>query len=288
MDANPVLVSDFAFRSDFFALIFCACMLLLGQPIADKILAETKSLVERSGIVPGLGIVLVGGDEASLLYVSLKERRAREIGIDVVREALPETATEADVLDAVRTFNADPRIHGIIVQLPLPGQVDADRVIGAIDPAKDADGFIAGTPVFPEAIVEIAKSAAGTLAGKRGMIFANSERFGETMRRVLEQEGAVAEYSVGEATFHEGGIDADIVVTALGRPGLFRGEMFKKGAIVIDGGIAKQDGMVAGDVSLEGMPENISLSPVPGGVGPVTVACLLRRVADLAIRKTAL
>lgn len=262
--------------------------ILSGKPIAENILSETKSLIADSGVVPGLGIVLVGGDEASLLYVALKEKRAREIGMEVIRNTLPETATEKDVLDAVRASNIDPRIHGIIVQLPLPGQIDADRIIAAIDPAKDADGFIAGTPVFPEAMIELARSAAGTLVGKRGVIFANSDRFGETMKRTLEREGVVAEYFVGETIPREGSVDADIVVTALGRPGIFRGEMFKKGAIVIDGGIAKQDGRVVGDVSPEGVPEDIFLSPVPGGVGPVTVACLLRRVADLAIRKTAL
>lgn len=262
--------------------------ILSGKPIAERILAETKARIGESGIVPGLGIVLVGDDPASHIYVELKERRAREIGIDVVRTELSPTATETDILEAVRSFNADRRIHGIIVQLPLPEHVDADRIISAIDLSKDADGFITGGPVFPEAIIELAKSAAGRLSGKKGMVVANSERFGETMRRSLEHEGVEAEYVLGDAVHDERICGADIVVTALGRPDAFPRNMFKKDAIVIDGGIARKDGMTRGDVSPEGDDEDVFLSPVPGGVGPVTIACLLRRVTDLAMKKTAL
>lgn len=261
--------------------------ILSGKPIAERVLAETKALIGESGIVPGLGIVLVGDDPASHIYVELKERRAREIGMHVVRTGLPQAATETDILEVVRSFNADRRIHGIIVQLPLPEHTDADRIISAIDPAKDADGFITGDPVFPEAIIELAKSAAGPLSGKRGLVVANSQRFGETMARSLAQEGVEAEYVLGDVVRDERVRGADIVVTALGRPDALPRNIFKKGAIVIDGGIAKRDGMTRGDVSPEGDDRDVFLSPVPGGVGPVTIACLLRRVTRLAIRKTA-
>ena len=261
--------------------------ILSGKPIAEKILSETKARIAESGIVPGLGIVLVGDDAASRIYVELKEKRARELGIHVVRTELPAMAAEADVQGAVRAFNADPSIHGIIVQLPLPEHIDADRIIAAVDPTKDADGFIAGDPVFPEAIIELAKSVTGTLSGKKGMVIANSERFGETMRRSLEHQGVEAEYVLGDSVALDRIRGADIVVTALGRPDALSWNMFKKGAIVIDGGIARKDGRTRGDVSTEGDGEDVFLSPVPGGVGPVTIACLLRRVADLATRKTA-
>lgn len=259
---------------------------LRGKPIAERILAETKARIRESGIIPGLGIVLVGDDQPSRVYVELKERRAGEIGMRVVKSELEETATEAEALDAVRSFNHDPLIHGIIVQLPLPKHIDADRIIAAIDPTKDADGFITGDPVFPEAIIELARSAAGSLAGKRGVVIANSARFGETMKRSLEREGASAEYVLADAAYDARIREADIVVTALGRPGTLAKHMFKKGAIVIDGGIAREDGTIRGDVSTEGEYDGVFLSPVPGGVGPVTIACLLRRVTRLATLST--
>lgn len=257
---------------------------LSGKPIAEHLLAETKTRIRESGIIPGLGIVLVGDDQPSRVYVELKERRAGDIGMRVVKSELEETATEAEVLDAVRSFNHDPLIHGIIVQLPLPKHIEAGRIIAAIDPTKDADGFITGNPVFPEAVIELARAAAGSLAGKRGVVIANSARFGGTMKRSLEQEGVDADYVLADSVRDAHIREADIVVTALGRPGILASTMFKKSAIVIDGGIARENGVIRGDVSTEAGDDSVWISPVPGGVGPVTIACLLRRVTRLSIQ----
>lgn len=267
-------------------------MILLGKPVAEKILTEAKAVAESAGVVPGLGVVLVGDDPASRVYVGIKETKAQELGFHFVKTELPLSATESEILDVIRKLNADENIHGIIVQLPLPQGVDADRVVAAIDPAKDADGFLATSvriPVFPEAMIELAKSSGVSLSGKAGVVFVNSERFGRTMTDALNREGIVAGYILSSGlTAVEGNEKiqaADLVFTAIGRPETLSRNMFKKGAIVIDGGIAKKDGKVVGDVSREGSDEGLFLSPVPGGVGPVTVACLLRRVAILASEK---
>ncbi len=259
--------------------------ILSGKKIADAILAQTCTEIEKSAVMPGLGIVLVGNDRASALYVALKEKRAGEIGIRVTKKILPLSATEDEVIQAVRSLNDDISVHGIIVQLPLPAAIDADRVIATLDPNKDADGFLGGTPVFPEAILELARSASVPLSGKQAVILARSERFGESMKGVLEEAGMKAAYTTDPQKFLPSVVSADVVVTALGEAGIVRGDAFKKGAIVIDGGIARKDGKTVGDVAKGEGESDIFLSPVPGGVGPVTVACLLRRVARLAINQ---
>lgn len=262
-------------------------MILSGKRVAERILGEVKSLVGSSGIVPGLAVVLVGDDPASRVYVGIKERRTEELGFRFMKREFPVSASEADLAVVVGGLNADPSIHGIVVQLPLPAGIDADRVIGSIDPMKDADGFLGDRPVFPEAIVELAKSAGMPLAGKTGIVLANSERFGEAMAQALGAEGVVTEYILIPDPADERIRSADIVVTALGKPEFLSRSVFRKGAVVIDGGIAEKDGKVVGDVSRDGGDTDIFLSPVPGGVGPVTVACLLRRVADLAMKNPA-
>jgi len=262
-------------------------MVLLGKPVAEKILSETKDKITTSGIVPGLGVVLVGDDPASCVYVGIKESRAGELSFHFVKTELPPSATESEILDVIRKLNADEKIHGIIVQLPLPLGINADRVIAAIDPGKDADGFLAAsvrTPVFLEAMIELAKSSGMPLSGKSGVVLVNSERFGKTMSNALRQEGMSVEYvfpdDMGASRSMIG--RSDFVFTALGSPEVLSRNIFKKDAVVIDGGIAKQDGKIVGDVSSEGDDADIFLSPVPGGVGSVTVACLLRRVVELA------
>ncbi len=268
-------------------------MILSGKPVADRILAEIREKMKESGATPGLGVVLVGDDPASRIYVGIKEIRSRELGFRFVKTELSSSAGESEIVDAIRAFNADPGISGIVVQLPLPEGIDADRVIAAVDPRKDADGFLGTSdriPVFPEAMIELAKSAGSSFQGKIGVVLANSERFGEVMTEALAREGMDAKYILPRDLADENGNDtvraADFVFSAIGRPETLSGDIFKKGAVVIDGGISKKDGKVVGDVSVIGDEADISLSPVPGGVGPVTVACLLRRVTSLASEQT--
>lgn len=270
-------------------------MILSGKVVADRIFSETKDFLESLSVCPGLGVVLVGEDMASRIYVGIKERRATELGFVFRKEVLPTTVTVDEIIHTVDSLNADDTIHGILVQLPLPDGLDADRVIAVIDPKKDADGFHPVTveqflsgdreaiPVFPEAIMELVKSAGIPLIGKLGIVIANSDLFSDIVKKALENEG------ISVTIILAGDIDkkmdeiasGDIVITAIGQPERFPRSLFKKGAIVIDGGISEREGKVRGDVSVEGDDADIFLSPVPGGVGPVTVACLLRRTARL-------
>ncbi|MEI6650050.1 MAG: bifunctional 5,10-methylenetetrahydrofolate dehydrogenase/5,10-methenyltetrahydrofolate cyclohydrolase [Candidatus Moraniibacteriota bacterium] len=271
-------------------------MIISGALVAKRIFDEAKAITSSLSIRPGFGVVLVGDDPASRIYVGIKERRAADLGFVFRKEVLPMTATEEEIIRAIESLNADEAIHGILVQLPLPDGLDTDRVIAAIDPKKDADGFHSETvrnflsgdrdsiPVFPEAIMELAKSTGIDLSGKKGVAIVNSELFGFIMKKAFEYEGinpTIVPTADVNARIDEIS-NADLVVTAVGQPERFPRNVFKQGAIVIDGGISQKDGKVRGDVSIEGDDADIFLSPVPGGVGPVTVACLLRRTAKLA------
>ena len=271
-------------------------MIISGALVAKRIFDEAIAITSSLSIRPGFGVVLVGDDPASRIYVGIKERRAEELGFVFRKEILPRTATEEGIICAIESLNTDMSIHGILVQLPLPDGLDTDRIIAAIDPEKDADGFHPETvqgflsgdrtliPVFPEAIMELAKSSGIELSGKNGIAVVNSELFGSIMQKAFEYEGIVP--TIVPTVDVDARIDeisnADLVVTAVGQPELFSRNIFKAGAVVIDGGISEKYGKVRGDVSAEGNDIDIFLTPVPGGVGPVTVACLLRRTARLA------
>ncbi len=271
-------------------------MILSGKKVAERISVETERLVSGLSVRPCLGVILVGENPASRVYVNLKRRRAAEIGIDVRLRELPKDASDDDVSSVVRDFNVDAEVHGILVQMPLPEGHDTERIIASIDPGKDVDGFhpeviaqfLAGNrdliPVFPWSIITLAKSVGVPLVGKRGVVVANSELFGTMMEMALENEGVATETVLARDI--DAGVDAissaDIVVTAIGQPERFSRELFKDDSIVIDGGVTEHDGKVFGDVAKEGDDSNIFLSPVPGGVGPITVARLLCRTAELA------
>lgn len=273
-----------------------------GKILAHQMSEALRKRVSEMAIVPGLGVVLVGDNLASRLYVDLKEKSAKAIGISVRKVVLPESASEREVLSAVETFNEDTSIQGILVQLPLPAHLDTDTIICAIHPDKDADGFhpeneakfLVGEggffPVFPRAIFELVKFSNEPLAGKHVITVANSDRFGEMMSKVFERAGVVAEYILSDV-FNDSKVaerlrGADILVTAVGKPGSITRAHVRPGAIVIDGGITKVDDRVLGDIDAESL-EDIPgfLSPVPGGVGPVTIACLLTNVVEAAERQ---
>jgi methylenetetrahydrofolate dehydrogenase (NADP+) / methenyltetrahydrofolate cyclohydrolase len=268
-------------------------ILLEGKKIAEKILAEIKKEIAESESRPGLGVVLVGNDEASRIYVSLKEKAAQQIGINFRKIKLPEGTSEKLILEEIEKLNSDKNIHGIIVQLPLPEGLNKEKIINAIDPKKDADGFISENlkkffegrteifPVFPSAILELIKSSKQKLNCKKAIILGNSEEFGKSMDFMLRNEGIESGYILRE-NFNknlERIKQADILITACGEADLIKSEMLKDDVIVIDGGITKIDEKVVGDVDFKSVEfRNIFLTPVPGGVGPVTIACLLRNV----------
>lgn len=274
--------------------------LLYGKPIADKILSETKERIETAGIKPGLAAILVGEDASSHLYVNLKEKAAHTVGISFERFLFPAEAGLHEILQCIDRLNSRDDIHGIIVQLPLPDGLDTDEIIAHIDPRKDTDGFhqetlkrfLAGDkdacPVFPRAVIELLHTAGGYRIGEKGLVIANSQLLGEVMTQALALEGLRAEYILsgeGRENILAKTKEARVLVTACGRARLVTAEMISENSIVIDGGISHSDGRIIGDVERENVERKARfLSPVPGGVGPVTVASLLARVTDTALR----
>lgn len=276
--------------------------LIKGKEIADDILKKLKREIEVSDFNPGLGVVLVGDDEASKIYVGLKEKAAQKVGVKFFQAKFDAGAEENDVLRKIKEFNADEKINGIIVQLPLPEKIDTQKIIEAIDPKKDVDGFcpkniekfLGGDgeifPVFPGAIVAMIESAGVNLENKKAVVISNSDIFGKIMIEALRRKGIEGEYVLSSSLIpslspkgRRGLVEADVVITACGIPKLVKSEMIKDGAIVIDGGITKIDGKIVGDVDFESVKNrDIFLSPVPGGVGPVTVATLIKNVWILA------
>jgi methylenetetrahydrofolate dehydrogenase (NADP+)/methenyltetrahydrofolate cyclohydrolase len=273
--------------------------LIYGKPIAERILAETKAKIAAAGKTPGLSVILVGDDAPSHLYVGLKERAAAEAGIYFEKTLFPDDASVTDILEHIDRLNGRKDVHGIIVQLPLPEGFPTDEIISRIDPAKDTDGFHRETlrrflsgdfdacPVFPRAIIELLRETGRSFRGEKGIVFANSDLLGKVMRQALLIEGVDAEYALGPIdapAVSESLKRAHVVVTARGIPALVRGEMLAPGAIVIDGGISSVEGRVVGDADQESVGKTAAfVSPVPGGVGPVTVATLLARVTEAAI-----
>lgn len=261
---------------------------LKGKRIADKILKDLKGRIKKEKTKPALAVVLVGDDKASRIYVNLKKKAAKKIGINFQLNEFPKNSDEKGIIKKIKELNADKKISGIIVQLPLPKKLNTQKIINTIDPKKDADGFSAKSkidPVFPKAIVEMIKSAKKDLKGRKGMVIANSEMFGKIMAEALRKIGLQAEYVLGKDAKKYAYClrRSNVVVTAMGKPQSLKGNMFKDGAIIIDGGIAKRGKKVFGDVDVKSIQDkNIFLSPVPGGVGPVTIACLLENVYLLA------
>lgn len=258
--------------------------LLYGKPIAEKILSSLKEDISGFAEKPHLAVILVGNDAPSEIYVGLKRKAAEEIGMDFSLYRFVGNESQENVTYLINSLNEDPQINGIIVQLPLPKSLDADKVIAAIDPQKDADGFLAQgllLPVFPRAIIKLLKSSGKNLLEKKALVLANSDEFGTVMVKMLRDENMASQYVLAEniPSNLEQIREADVLVSAVGSPGLLKAEMLKDGAIVIDGGISKVGKKTVGDFDPSGAEDKIgAYSPVPGGVGPVTIACLLENV----------
>jgi methylenetetrahydrofolate dehydrogenase (NADP+)/methenyltetrahydrofolate cyclohydrolase len=277
-------------------------MLLSGQQVAQKILDATKLLIEEAKVVPGIGVILVGADAPSHLYVGIKERKAGELGILFEKKVFTDDATEEIIIDAIKELNKRQDIHGIVVQLPLPEHLDTDAIIAAIDPNKDTDGFhpitiekfLAGDtarlPVFPRAMLELVKFARPKESEEKAIAAVNSELMGKVLIKGLENQGYEAQYVLStEKVIVEKFRTADVVLTALGDPCFFSSTEAKPGAILIDGGITySKEGEVIGDITRDDgvYRTDVFVTPVPGGVGPVTVAVLLARVTEAALRST--
>jgi methylenetetrahydrofolate dehydrogenase (NADP+)/methenyltetrahydrofolate cyclohydrolase len=273
----------------------------LAQRIRDEVAAEVGRLKAEAGITPGLTVVLVGDNPASQVYVRNKGNACKAAGMNGSVVRLPATTTQAALVDLIDRLNADPATHGILVQLPLPDGVDERAVLGRVDPRKDVDGFhpenvgllTIGAPRFvpctPLGIRELLLSAGVQTRGARAVVLGRSQIVGKPMALLLLQKGQGGDATV--TVCHTGTRDlasvcreADVLVAAVGRPEYVRGGWIKPGAVVIDVGIHKRpDGTLCGDVAFAEASEVASkISPVPGGVGPLTVAILLRNTLHAA------
>jgi methylenetetrahydrofolate dehydrogenase (NADP+)/methenyltetrahydrofolate cyclohydrolase len=272
--------------------------ILDGKAVAAEVRAqvaeEAAGVAKKLGRKPGLAVVLVGADPASEVYVRNKGRSTVEAGMESFEFKLPETASEAEVLAVVQKLNADDKVDGILVQLPLPKQIDSNRVLNTIDPAKDVDGFHpmnagklatglpALAPCTPVGCVIIAKKAHGSLAGLEAVVLGRSNIVGKPLAQLLLQENATVTIAHSRTKdLAAVARRADILCVAIGKPEFVKGDWVKPGATVIDVGInriQKPDGKtkLVGDVAYEEVAKVAgAITPVPGGIGPMTIACLL-------------
>ena len=252
-------------------------------------------------VQPKLAVILVGNDAASHLYVSLKEKEATKDGIACEKHVFSSDVSEDEIVSVITRLNDNTAVHGIIVQLPLPKGLDTNRIIDAIDPEKDVDGFhavnvaaflageVAQIPVFPEALLELLISSEQPLKGQSALLIVNSEHFGRVLLKACENRGLVGKIISSERLLGEPEmfLEAQVIVSACGVPHLIRKVNILPNVIIIDGGITKNEtGRTVGDVDSEDiLSQEGFLSPVPGGVGPITIACLLRKVVFLAEEK---
>ena len=277
--------------------------ILDGKAVAQAVRAEAARAVEAlraRGIVPGLATVLVGEDPASRVYVGSKERACTEIGMRSIGQRLPAETSTAELVACVRELNARSDVHGILVQLPLPARIDTDAVIQAIAPEKDVDGLtaisqgrlLAGLPGLrpctPRGIMRLLAETGASLAGAHAVVVGRSLLVGKPVALLLlEQHATVTMCHSRTRDLAATVRSADVVVAAIGRPEMIRGEWVKEGAIVIDVGINRlTTGKLVGDVDFASARERAAwITPVPGGVGPMTVAMLLSNTVAAARRE---
>lgn len=269
--------------------------LLDGRELAKKLTDQIKQKIAASDIRPGLAVVLVGDDQASRLYVKLKEKAAQAVGIHFERHERPADTSEEDVIEVVRRLNDRADIHGVVIQLPLPKPLSEDRIVDALLPRKDADGFhpdnvqalLHGDPVLQPALVRcifaLLDAADGIERGQRIALVARESVFTNVMSFLLHLKEAQVDIVPPMNHFGETTSRADILIVAAGKANLIRAEHVKAGATVIDVGINHLDGEVVGDVAFDEVAAKTKwITPVPGGVGPVTVAMLLHNTYELS------
>lgn len=273
-----------------------------GKAIAGKMrgrIAEGVQELKNKGVTPGLAVVLVGDDPASRVYVSMKEKACHEAGIFSAEYKLPAETTEAELLSLVERLNNDNRIHGILVQLPLPDHIDTDKVLEAISPLKDADGFhpynvgrlSIGKPLFqpctPYGVMVMLEETGVDLNGKDVVVIGRSNIVGKPVAMMcMAQNATVTVCHSRTRDLADVVRRADVVIAAVGRPQMIKGDWIKPGAVVIDVGINRLDsGKLVGDVDFVSASEQAAaITPVPGGVGPMTITMLLFNTLEAARR----
>ena len=276
-----------------------------GRAAAQALQARVAAQVERLkglGITPGLAVVLVGEDPASAVYVRSKAKRTREVGMQSFEHRLAAETDTQELLGLIARLNADPAVHGILVQLPLPDHVQADLVTGAVDPAKDVDGFhvsnvgllaIGGralVPCTPLGCLMLLRSHLGELSGREAVVIGRSNIVGKPMAALLLAQSCTVTVAHSRTRDLPSVVRrAEIVVAAVGRPGMVGPDWIAPGAMVIDVGINRVEGedgasRLVGDVDPAAAEVAGALTPVPGGVGPMTIACLLANTVTAACR----
>jgi methylenetetrahydrofolate dehydrogenase (NADP+)/methenyltetrahydrofolate cyclohydrolase len=271
----------------------------LAQGIRERIGKDVAEFYAQTRIRPGLAAILVGDDPASKLYVKNKEKACDAAGIYVDEHKLPASTTQAELLALIEKVNADPKVHGILVQLPLPKQIDSKVILDAVSPQKDADGFhpynmgrlVEGVPMFtpctPKGILKMIESTGVTIEGKRAVVVGRSNIVGKPAALLLMHRHATVTVCHSKtrdlpAVCRE----ADILVVAIGKPKFVTANMVREGAVVVDVGVNRlESGAFVGDVDFGPVSEKASwISPVPGGVGPMTIAMLLENTLESAKR----
>ena len=264
---------------------------LVSKTVRESLAAEIADFVKDSGVVPGLAVIQVGSNPASTVYVRNKHKACLEVGIRSFQIELVEQTSEEELLSRIDALNADPAVHGILVQLPLPKHIDEQRVIERISPRKDVDAFhpenvgrimignYSFLPCTPAGIMELLAFYNIDPSGKRCAVIGRSNIVGKPMAHLLmEKNGTVTVCHSRTKELSSITREADILVVAIGRPSYLTADMVKEGAVVIDVGINRlEDGRLCGDVSFEEVEKKASfITPVPGGVGPMTITMLLK------------
>lgn len=274
-------------------------VLLDGKKVSAQVeeqLACRIARLKKQNVTPGLTVILAGEDPASQTYVRNKEKACERLGLYSHTVRLPENVSQETLETAIAQANADPAIHGILVQLPLPAHLDSEHALAMIRPEKDVDGFhdinmgrlVRGTDgviaCTPKGVMRLLESAGITLAGKEAVVVGRSNIVGKPMALLLLQQNATV------TVCHSRTVDlsahtrqADILVAAVGRPGFITAEMVREGAVVVDVGINRVDGKLCGDVDFEAVAQKASyITPVPGGVGKMTIAMLMENTVEAA------
>jgi len=250
-----------------------------GKKEAEKIIADLKKKISKQGISPKLAIISIAPDDSSKLYMRNKRRAAKRAGIKIASYFFSAKAKEASVLNRIEKLNQDKSIFGIIVQLPLPAVFNTDKIINSISFKKDVDGFQKQSffeAVLPQAIYFCLKKA-GVKKNQHLLALVNSKIFGETLKLFLKKKNLEMQYFFLKKMPLEKIKKTEVLITACGCPGIINGVMIKDGVIVIDAGITKKGKKILGDADRESVPKKANfLTPVPGGIGPLTVALLLK------------
>ncbi len=273
-----------------------------GNALSQKLRAEVTSrtaALKAKGITPGLAVILVGENPASQVYVRNKVKACQDSGLHSLLEKYPEDLTEKSLLERIESLNQDPSIHGILVQLPLPKHIDAQKVIEAISPNKDVDGFhiasagalMTGMPGFwpctPYGCMKMLESIAYDLQGKHAVVIGRSNIVGKPMAMMLLQKNAtVTICHSATRNLKAMTLQADVIVAAVGKRNVLTADMVKPGAVVLDVGMNRnEEGKLCGDIDFEGVEKVASyITPVPGGVGPMTITMLLVNTLEAAER----